>query len=828
MDLFVADPLRARSIAWQEHGGSWTRTLVCKATYTLAVDRCTLAPEPEDVAESDNHWDDDPNRSVYAPSDMAPYKLKPEVILVGSAFARRGQLTRLLHVRLVCAGIDKSIDVHGPRTAGGDGAIVEGPPWSQMPLRYERASGGGDTWNPVGVDAEAKDAYGRRTLPNLQAPLGAASAVTPVGFGPISPTWPVRRDKLGARAAAWSDRSWSASPLGAGFDWSFFQAAPVDQQVAELRPDQALVLENMSPDHPRLVTSLPGVRPRVVVELVGEPSWELAMIADTLWIDTGRALCTMTWRGRIPLARRDQPGRIRVGVEEPGSPVRWPANEERPGAAGLHGLDLEEVSALLHTAGEIEPEGLASENVLPFSLANPATEDNPLSHRALPFQSGPAASGSSIADAPSSQGRAPGSARGAEGSTRASDGESARGSASAWSPEHTGTMSALPARSAQPMPFQHGPPGSAPRAPTTPVQRALPNAFATAEPTVAFAMGTDAMALPPPVAPLSSSTTPQPSFTKPTFVSQVPSIAPPPLLPRADGSPLAYAGVLEASNAAVKPEPLAAGRVEAPPALAAFARPLVEMIWFDPVRAPFLAREEPAWAALMSPPVDLAPDDPGFAEAWAKVDRGDVAAVLTRATAITDVQRAVDEAATEDGLLDTPVVMVAGDLQLSFDEVKTLELYVSAATPMAGADKRLKEVLDLATEAQKSPFGALPEVAAGWSGRIREAWVKAPNRMLPADYLEANTRRVLLEQRSYQRRDLCNELWVRGEIIPTGLSTAVPVYLPDAVARWLPLFARFPARVIAEAVPQQDHAESAPVALRAVALARLVTGGRRQ
>jgi hypothetical protein len=320
----------------------------------------------------------------------------------------------------------------------------------------------------------------------------------------------------------------------------------------------------------------------------------------------------------------------------------------------------------------------------------------------------------------------------------------------------------------------------------------------------------------------------QAPFPRPTFVTQAGFPAPPPIVPRAEAPSVGYAGVLEASNAAVVPQeapPLA--RVDAAPALVtASGRPLVELVWFDPVRAPFLARENPAWADLMSPPVDLPPDDPGFAEAWAKVDRADLAAVLTRAAPVSDVQGAVNDAATEDGLLDTPVVVVVGDLSLSFDEVETLKLHVTAATPLAGADKKLKEVVDLASEVQKTPFVALPEVAAGWTARVREAWVKAPNRTLPADYLETHTRHLLLEQRKYMRRDLSNETWIRAELTPSGASTAVPTYLPDAMARWLPLFARFPARILAEAVPQQDQFEAAPVALRAVALARVLTGRR--
>ncbi len=812
MDLLTAAPLRARSITWQEHPGQWMLTVVCKATYTLAADRCPLAPEQEDVAESDNHWDDDPRRSLYAPGDLAPYKAKPEVVLVGSAFAHRGQVVRKLPVRLICAGIDKTIDVYGPRTRERDGTIVEGPAWSQMPLRYERAAGG-ESWNPVGVDPEVQDAFGRRPLPNLQPPGAAAKAAgafAPVGFGPISSTWRVRRDKLGHRAATWSDRGWSETPLGAGFDMSFFQAAPTDQQVTELRPDQPFVLENMHPDLARLVTGLPGVRPRVMVDPAGDAGWELPMVADTLWIDTGRALCTLTWRGRMPLERRDQRGRIRVGVEEPGRAVQWPAGEDskpqraippqppiprapppRPPAPTPSRAEVvEEISVLMETVmGEPIPSDVphGPDKVLPFVDAPSPSDGNPFSVRTMPFAK-PVA-------------------------------EVVRPPPGAWAPGATGTMNVAHALGALAMPFREAPqpPAAAPEPPPPPSQAGSPPALSQPMPPPFGGFG----GLPPVAA---ATATPQPSFAKPTFVTQGAFLAPPGLVAHTDAPPTAYAGVLEASNAAVSP-PEAPARLDAVPAASiAAGSPLVEIIWFDPVRAPFLARQGPAWAEMMSPPVDLPPDDPGLAEAWAKVDRADVAAVLTRATPQSDVQGAVNDAVTEDGLLDTPVVMVAGDLEISFDEVETLKLHLAGATPLAGADKKLKDTVDLATEVQKTPFAALPEVAAGWSARIREAWVKAANRTLPADYLETHCRRLLLEQRAYQRRDLCNETWIRAAITPTGGSTAVPTYLPDAVARWLPLFSRFPARILAEAVPQQDEAESAPCALRAVAIARVLSG----
>jgi hypothetical protein len=90
-----------------------------------------------------------------------------------------------------------------------------------------------------------------------------------------------------------------------------------------------------------------------------------------------------------------------------------------------------------------------------------------------------------------------------------------------------------------------------------------------------------------------------------------------------------------------------------------------------------------------------------------------------------------------------------------------------------------------------------------------------------------HTRRLLLEQRSYQKRDLWSDSFLRAVIAPAGEGSAIPAYLPASLAKQLPLFARFPARLLAEAFPQQDQAESCPVALRVVALGRVVTARRR-
>jgi hypothetical protein len=321
----------------------------------------------------------------------------------------------------------------------------------------------------------------------------------------------------------------------------------------------------------------------------------------------------------------------------------------------------------------------------------------------------------------------------------------------------------------------------------------------------------------------------------------------------------AFLGAAEASNAAADAPAEKAPRAESgsdkQPAAGSPPRTLLEIIWFSSDAAQRL-RAEPAWEELIgekkaeSPPAsgeyetkgDDGDDDPQGENGLKKErparrkepeppqkkpDKAVVAAVLSRGSPVFDVEGALVSAAGEDGVLEDKLVVIGGDLELPFDEVETLKVLTSAAMPVASSDKKLKETLDLANEVQNTPLGNSPEVASSFSLRIRDAWMKA-NRMLPADYLDVHSRRVLLEQRKYQMRELADAQWIRALLHGVSPERPVPTYLPADLAKKMPLFARFPARLIAEVVPQQDQSEPHPVALRVIAIARQVSArGRR-
>ncbi|KYF93008.1 hypothetical protein BE17_25160, partial [Sorangium cellulosum] len=325
MDVISDSPLRVASILWQPQPGAFALTVVCKATFSLRPVASPLALEQDEAQEGDAFWDNDARRSLRAASDLAPFKRRADVLLVGHARAPSGKPARSLVVGLHVGEMHKVLEVHADRAWTADGQLRTGSPFVQMPLRWERAAGGPGTPNPVGVPADTPhDGRGLRALPNLQ-PAGVVIASTkdsiaPVGLGPIAAAWPWRVSKLHRHATVWDHRAWNLRPLPPDIDAAYFNTAPPDQQVEQLRGDERIVLEHLHADHARLETQLERVLPRAVVQRSAGAAGEIRLRCDTLCIDADRGTCALTWRGVVPLQHPAERGWVRItleGVEAP-------------------------------------------------------------------------------------------------------------------------------------------------------------------------------------------------------------------------------------------------------------------------------------------------------------------------------------------------------------------------------------------------------------------------------------------------------------------------------------------------------------------------------
>lgn len=826
MDILSLSPFSTAAVAWRSTEGRAALTVVCKATYALAPGVSPLAETQEPIHERDTHWDDDPAKSVVAPGDLAPFKARADVVLVGDAYAPQKKPVSSLVARLAVGDIDKAVQVFCKRLFTRDGEVRNGPDWTKMSLRWERAAGGADTWNPVGVPSDAPaDAFGQRSLPHLQRPdlqiTRPIDVIAPAGFGPLAQHWLVRRERLGRYLDGWSDATWTELPLGDDFDWLFFQAAPVDQQTEPIPADVRLVLENLHAEHPRLVTKLPGVAPHVFVDLPGHEPWDLPLVADTLWIDTSRAICTLTWRGQLALEGPEAPGRVVVALAEPGQPPTWAAIAPLLAAGGARPASI--VLALRPDVRAPEP---------------------PEDDRDVTIRRGPPAGDitrTAIHEMPDA-------------------GPPFRGP----SPRQI-TVSAVMTAPAPHVPFQRPTPGAVSSAglatgPVPQSEHAGPRRTVEMR-GVAPAVLPDWLAASAPPAPA-----PAPEVAPPTPVAAMPAapsmvmalaaVAPPALVSQGmvmpagapDARDLAsatYLGAAQASDAAADrfaqaPGARAAGASsggEPPPPKsrpaeqAASTAPAIELLWFDADEGHRL-RGNPQWAKLLSPPPaakksssvlglsfgsDAETEPPGMT-------RADVLRIFTKMPPMTGEQarKAMNEAYGPGGGSTPPFLLLDGELELRFDEDLELRMVIEVASPLAANDKKLKDLLDAAEDALRIRAFSAPDVLEGFTGRLREAWGKA-NRHLPPEYLAGHIERVLLAQRSYQLRNVLDANRIRALLGSLEMGGKVPVYLPYGAGGRLPLFSRFQARVLAEGHPQQDQYEAHPVALRAIALGRVLS-----
>jgi hypothetical protein len=330
MDVVGRGPVRVGSLLWQPAPGAFALTVVAKLTFELAPGESPLADEPEHVYDADAHWDDDPARSLVPSTELVPGKARPEVLLMGSAYAPNQASVAAMTVRLALGDVDKSARVCGDRWFSADGVLSEPASFARMPLSWERAAGGPETANPVGLrmgqDARS-DAWGRTQVPNLE-PMGAPLAerhqvLAPVGFGPMAPTWRPRLAHLLHRAPAWDPARWSQAPLPGGFDFGFWNTAPADQHLSELRGDEQIFLENLDRRTARLATRLAKARVHARVEWAGGGGRDLPFVLpDTLIIATDRGLAMLVYRGAVALDHPQRAGRVTIEATVEAAPRR--------------------------------------------------------------------------------------------------------------------------------------------------------------------------------------------------------------------------------------------------------------------------------------------------------------------------------------------------------------------------------------------------------------------------------------------------------------------------------------------------------------------------
>jgi uncharacterized protein YjbI with pentapeptide repeats len=284
-------------------------TLVLRAAFVLQPNQPLTPLEDQGALTADTFRPDDEERrgDILYPGDFADFKLNAEVMLRGTCHPPAGKPVTESMVRFQVGAWSKRLRVVGPR-AWSDrraGAIGSEPlTLGKTSLDYTRAFGGPNyPPNPAGRGFETD------LLPSIEAPTHPlrtrSDRPLPAGFGPINPVWPQRASKVGKEYGP-SYREKRAPFYAEDFDWTYFHAAPPDQQIkGYLRGDEEVVFEGLHPEAARFSVRLPGLRIRAWVKDVKARFREVGMRLDTLFADLEEEKLYLTWRGVDPVAEDD-------------------------------------------------------------------------------------------------------------------------------------------------------------------------------------------------------------------------------------------------------------------------------------------------------------------------------------------------------------------------------------------------------------------------------------------------------------------------------------------------------------------------------------------
>lgn len=283
-------------------------------------------------------------------------------------------------------------------------------------------------------------------------------------------------------------------------------------------------------------------------------------------------------------------------------------------------------------------------------------------------------------------------------------------------------------------------------------------------------------------------------------------------------------GVAGASNAAARPEP--DGGPVRRAVRSSIDRPrvtsndVVDLVWFEEDLPSRIRRYDP-WSDAVRDDVRM--DDWITAEEPTEKQKAELRRFVTRAlgrvptTEPALLNRLLAESVDEEGVIDRPLVVAAGELSLQLDPIEVLKSSVEIASQLGTSDK-LKEAIDASKDIAKAQRVSTPLVES-LLARLRKEFVQA-NRSLPNDYLESTVQRTMLEERKYQRREVLGQAHLAGMLAAPGGSTAT--YLPDHLASHIPVFPRFKVRIVAEPHPAQHPSDGDAATLRVLALGRVI------
>jgi len=298
--------------------------VVIKATFNLfsSGQPPEFAKEQAPLVEADVFTGEPGFSATLYETDYSHRKPKCDVLLNGSAYAPHGEPVNRTTVSLSIGSVKKSFAVVGNRTWHKSLLGVYATPperFTAMPISYDNAFGGVDKsqedpiafrWYPTNHAGkgyheytDAKSIEGK-PLPNSEE-IGHSvddprGRYRPMAFGAIGRSWQQRAKYAGTYTQQWLDEHAPFWPDD--FDYCYFQAAPVEQQLPHLVGGEEVLLENLTPEgHARF--QVPRLSTSVVLIPSDGPEKEVESVIDTILIEPDKRRFMLTERRTVPMKR---------------------------------------------------------------------------------------------------------------------------------------------------------------------------------------------------------------------------------------------------------------------------------------------------------------------------------------------------------------------------------------------------------------------------------------------------------------------------------------------------------------------------------------------
>jgi len=245
-----------------------------KATFDIASDgELTIAEEQAEVLEEPVYFGEELESSLRYDTDLTQTKEKIDIIVNATGYHPNDEAGKELLVGISIGDWKKILTLKGDRMWDrflGIPFQTNARPFKRMSVRYENAFGGKDDTAKLGYEVDHRNTIGKgysfrtfrllgKRLPNIEYPdfptRRGYKKNKIAGFGAIANHWRPRIDYGGTFDETWRETRAPLYPMD--FSPRFFQSAPPDQWISNLKGGEDVRLYHLSPDRTEIAFRLP-------------------------------------------------------------------------------------------------------------------------------------------------------------------------------------------------------------------------------------------------------------------------------------------------------------------------------------------------------------------------------------------------------------------------------------------------------------------------------------------------------------------------------------------------------------------------------------------